>query len=178
MNLHERLTGALYDYLQPICADAGVADVVFDYDNGVEDDGDFVALDVRAVTSDSRPEVTYLLKGGDLNDEFVKYRGTVSIGVDIYSNNQAVFIAEQIKAGMWREKAHETAMKENIGLVGYGDTLNLSAIQDGKYRHRAQFDLSINFAFVYGLEDTTIGTVTVKGDIEDGKYLVEETITE
>ena len=43
---------------------------------------------------------------------------------------------------------------------------------------KGQFDLSINFAFVYGLEDTTIGTVTVKGDIEDGKYLVEETITE
>ena len=108
----------------------------------------------------------------------MRYRGTVSLGVDIYSNNQALFIAEQIKAGLWREKAHEIAMKENIGLVGYGDTLNLSAIQDGRYRHRAQFSLSINYAFDYALEDVTIGTVTTLGDIEDGKYLVEETTTE
>lgn len=178
MSLHKRLTDSLYDYLLPLCTDAGITEVVFDYDNGVEADGDFVALDIKAIVSDKRLETTYQAAGGDLNDEFVKYRGTVSIGVDIYSDNQAVFIAEQIKAGMWREKAHETAMKNNIGLVGYGDTLNLSAIQDGKYRHRAQFDLSINFAFIYGLEDTTIGTVTVKGDIEGGKYLVEETITE
>jgi len=178
MNLHKRVTDSLYNYLQPVCDDAGVSVVMFDYDNGVEPNEDFVAVDIKSVNSDKNPEVIYKLKEGVINEEFVKYRGTVSFGVDVYSNNQAVFIAEQIKAGMWREKAHETAMKENIGLVGYGDTLNLSALQDGKYRHRAQFDVSINFAFVYGLDDTTIGQVTVKGDIEDGKYLVEETITE
>lgn len=162
----------------PLCTDAGLTEVVFDYDNGVEPDGGYVALDIRNVNSDSKAETVYQPKGGDLNEEFVKYRGTVSIGVDVYSNNQAVFIAEQIKAGMWREKAHETAMIENIGLVGYGDTLNLASIQDGKYRHRAQFELSINFAFVYGLDDTTIGQVTVKGDIDNGNHLVEEIITE
>lgn len=177
MNLHERLTGSLFNYIEPLCLEAGLSAVVFNYANGVEVPGDFAAIDLKAITNDGRPEVVYHLKEGVTNEEFVKYRGTVSFGIDIYSDNQALFIAEQIKAGMWREKAHETAMKENIGLVGYGDTLNLSAVQDGKFRHRAQFDVLVNFAFAYGVDDTTIGQVTIQGDI-DGKYLVEEIITE
>ena len=48
MNLHKRLTDSLFDYLQPICADAGVPELTFDYDNGVEAAAGYVALDIRS----------------------------------------------------------------------------------------------------------------------------------
>lgn len=177
MSLDEVLTTAMFNYLSPLCADAGIPDVIFDYGNGVELPGDFAAVDIKAINADSRPEVVYALKTGVINNELVHYRGAVLFALDIYSTTQALFKASQIKAGMWREKAHEEARKQNLGLVGYGDTLNLSALQDGRYRHRAQFDITLNFAFTYGIEDTTIGVAGVKGSL-DGKYFIEEIITE
>lgn len=177
MSLDTVLTTALYNYLSPLCADAGIPSVIFDYGNGVEPAEDFAAVDIKNIVEDARPEVLYHFKTALTNDELIHYRGAVLFALDIYSTSQALFKASQVKVGMWREKAHEEARKQNLGLVGFGDTLNLSALQDGRYRHRAQFDITLNFAFTYATEDTTIGAVGVKGSL-DGKYFIEEIITE
>lgn len=180
MDLYKVLTDKLYDYLLPICTDASIPDIIFDYD-GVEKSGDFVAIDIRSIGDDVRPEVIYKPIEGSPdheNEEIVRYRGSVIFAVDIYSNSNALFKAQEIKTGIWRGKAIEEAMKQNLGFVAYGETINLTATQDGRFRSRAQFSMTMNFATESSINDTTIGTVTVKGDIEDGKYLIEETITD
>ena len=181
MSLHTVLTEKLYDYLLPICTDAGVPDIIFDYDNGVEQEGDFIAIDIRSILGAGRPEVTYKPIEGSLdheNEEIVSYRGSIAFAIDIYSNDQALFIAQEIKTGIWREKAREKAMELNLGFVTFGDILNLTATQNGRFRSRAQFSITMNYVNESSIVDTTIGTVTVLGDIDEGKYLIEETITD
>ncbi len=176
--LHKKLTDSLYAYLQPVCAATGTPELVFGYDNGVEANGDYIVVDIKKITSDSNPEVIYLLKEDVLNNECVLYRGTASIALDIYTEKQALFVAEQIKANLRRERTHELALKHCLGLVSCGDTLNLSSVQNGRYRHRTQFELNINYVFSYKSEDITVGQLTVKGDVDNKKYLVEETISD
>lgn len=179
MSLYKDLTDKIYDYLYPLAVESEINTIIFDYGNGVEINGDFIAIDIIKIQTDHKPEVVYKPKaGGNYNEEFVNYRGTLDIAIDIYSKTNAIFIAEELKAGLYRGESHDRARVNNLGLVSYGDTLNLTATQDGKYRNRAQFNLLINFTTVHTKEDTTIGTVTVKGDLDEGKYFIDETITE
>ena len=180
MSLYKALTDKLYDYLIPICTDASIPTITFDYE-GVEKDGDFVAIDIRSIETDHRPEVTYKPIEGSLdheNEEIINYRGSVTFAVDVYSTTEAIFKAQELKMGIWREKAREEAMKLNLGFVLYGDTINLTATQDGRFRSRAQFSMTMNFVTESSQVDTTIGTVTILGDIDEGKYQIEETITD
>lgn len=179
MSLHSALTEKLYDYLEPICAGAGIQAIIFDYENGVNVSGDYVAIDIRNITTDGRPEVVYKPIEGSAtyeNDEIVNYRGMVSFAIDIYSTSEAIFKAEELKIGMWRERAVEEAYKLNLGLVSYGETTNLTATQDGKYKGRSQFLVNINFTHASKTTDTTIGTVRIVGDVEDGTCSVDETV--
>ena len=182
MSLHTDLQDKLYEYMSVALRDTGIDtnNIIFDYEQGVQLNGNFVALDLRAVTSDSRPEVLYIPQVSQplINDEIVRYRGTVQMGVDVYSSDNAIFIAEQIKANLWRGSTREEANRQNLGFVNTGDTLNLSATQEGRFRYRAQFQLDVNYAVDHKIDETTIGTVNVKGDLDDGKYLINVTVTE
>lgn len=180
MSLYTELQEKLFNYLNPVCVLSGIDNMIFDYENGVQLKGDFVAIDIQNITTDNKPEVLYIQNTLNpiINDEVIRYRGIVSFGVDVYSKNQAIFIAEGIKANLWRGRAIEEAQREGLGFINYGNTQNLSAIQDGKFRHRAQFLMNVSFVFDHTLDETTVGTVSVKGDFNDGEYLTDITITE
>ena len=182
MSLYTDLSDKLYDYLNPMCIAAGINDgnLVFDYDNGVKLEGDFVAIDINSIVTDGHPEVVYRQSQGNplKNDEIIKYKGTVAFGIDVYSASQAIFKAEEIKSHIWRGKSIEEAQRQGLGFVSHGDTLNLSATQNGRYKHRSQFAMVVNFAVDHVIEETTIGTVGVKGSLDEGKYLIDVTISE
>jgi len=181
MSLHTILTGQLYDYFLPIFTSADIPNIIFDYDNGVEQEGDFVAIDIQRIAVIGKPSVVYKpIQGSENheNEEIVSYRGTVFFAVDIYSEDETMFIGQEAQIEMERERTVEQARKLNLGLVNYEDIINLTATQEGRFRSRAQFSVAMNFVSESSKIDGTIGTVTIKGDIDEGKYLIEETITD
>ena len=180
MSLHTVLQKSLYYYLLGPSTLAGIPKIIFDYSNGVQLEGDFIAVDIQSIQTDGHPERFYRLpQGGGLqNEEVIRYRGAVQLGVDVYAADNAIFIAELIKSNLYRGEAIEEAKRQGLGFVNYGDTLNLTATQDGKFRHRAQFNMLINYAIDHTIEETTVGAVGVKGSLDEGKYLIDVTISE
>lgn len=180
MRKYPELEQKIYDWLQPIAVKVGLNDISFDGQDAPKPAIPYMSIAMLNVSTDNRPELRLRYEAAMLDEieATAIYRGTIQCMIKVISNDGAMAQAEEIKARMWLPTSINNMRVQNIGHKDHGDTVDRTNIVKASNRQRADFVLQLHVNAQYSELIGTYGSVNIKGTNQDGRIIMDETITE
>jgi len=194
----------VFSWLEPIYTHLGFdpsSNVTWANENAVRPDmTHWIAMSLTNVNNVTNNEVRIKTNAVDADrvDEVIYKRSVVSLRINIFGED-AMVIANYIQQMISLDEHVESAGSLGIGYVSTSVTQDLSDIISGQFKTRAMFSILFNHTDRIGDSsvvepvplipslpsvtqlDTSVGTigqVTIIGDDQDGKEIINKTIVE
>ena len=133
-------------------------------------------VNLLSVTNDGRGWVneTYSSVNDNFDQEY-KNSKRLDFSVNIFGVD-AFARAEQLKSSVYFPQVTDDFLLANLGFVSATSTNNLTAIENGEWESRAQFDIAFYSNITYTKTIDPVDQVTIKVNADDGRLVFDKVI--
>lgn len=102
----------------------------------------------------------------------------LTFSVNVYAKEDTAFsFVEQIKSSLYFSETTNHFNENAMGFISCSDIRNLTGIISAQFEYRAQADIDFYALITHGKQVDRIAEITIKGDIDDGRVMTQQTFT-